>query len=94
MTHSTSSARSESSELAAACGVPFLGLWLELPLALRLQRVGMRRGDASDADARVAERQHAEPLRETGWAALDASGSLDALAAKSRSGSRFTHDLA
>ena len=42
---------------AKALGVPFHGLFLTADLATRRQRVGSRRGDASDADAAVVERQ-------------------------------------
>ena len=39
-------------------------------------RVEHREADASDADARVVVAQRADPLTETGWTALDASGDL------------------
>jgi uncharacterized protein len=62
--------------VAAEVGVVFAGLFLDAPLATRLERIGSRRDDASDADANVARRQTVEPLGERGWAALSASGSL------------------
>ena len=43
--------------VADARHVPFHGVWLEAPLALKLARVGNRTGDASDADATVVRRQ-------------------------------------
>lgn len=38
---------------AAAGGAPFLGIWLEAPADLLLERVAARTGDASDADVGV-----------------------------------------
>ena len=61
---------------AAEVGAAFAGLFLNAPLATRLERVASRRNDASDADADVARRQTAEPLSEKRWAAVAASGSL------------------
>ena len=61
---------------AAEVGAAFSGLFLNAPLATRLERIASRRNDASDADADVARRQTAEPLSEKGWAAVAASGSL------------------
>jgi aminoglycoside phosphotransferase family enzyme/predicted kinase len=43
--------------VAAAVGVPFRSVWLDAPLAARLDRVTRRTGDASDADAVVVHRQ-------------------------------------
>ena len=75
-TFSTRFARAAAGRVAAEVGVAFDGLFLEAPLSVRLARVEQRRGDASDADMGVARRQQADPLRERGWAAIDASGSL------------------
>lgn len=58
--------------LAARLGVPFQGLWLDAPLDVRTDRVGGRRGDASDADAAVVAQQESYDLGEIGWARLDA----------------------
>jgi len=65
-------------ELAAKLAVPFIGLWLEAPLTRRLERIGRRRSDASDADGGIAARQSAETLAEPGWRTLEASGDLAA----------------
>ena len=75
-TFATAAERSAATALAAEAGVAFAGLFLDAPLATRLERIGSRRADASDADADVARRQSAEPLGEEGWAAVSASGSL------------------
>ncbi len=77
--HARASEREASTRLAADLGVPFTGLWLEAPLALRLRRVGARARDASDADGRIVAAQMAAPLVETGWSRLDAAGDLAAL---------------
>jgi len=76
--------RRAAASAAAEAGVPFAGLFLDAPLAVRLERIGSRRKDASDADAEVARRQMAEPLSEKGWAALAASGSLSDTTALAR----------
>jgi aminoglycoside phosphotransferase family enzyme/predicted kinase len=83
-THATAAERAESAALAQEAGVPFHGLWLDAPLEARLSRIAGRRGDASDADAEVARRQRADPLREPGWRAIDASGDLAATLRRAR----------
>ena len=75
-TFATAAERSAAAQAAAEVGVAFAGLFLDAPLETRLERIASRRDDASDADADVARRQTAEPLREKGWAAVPASGSL------------------
>ena len=76
--------RRAAAELAAELARPLRRLWLEAPLATRLERIGQRRGDASDADAGVAARQSADPLAEPGWTRLDAGGGLAATVAAAR----------
>ena len=76
-TFATASERQAAADAAAEVGVAFTGFFLHAPLATRLKRIASRRADASDADADVARRQTAEPLRERGWAALSAAGDLD-----------------
>jgi uncharacterized protein len=75
-TFATAAERGAATALAAEADVAFAGLFLDAPLATRLERIGSRRADASDADAEVARRQSAEPLGEEGWAAVSALGSL------------------
>jgi len=66
---------------AAALGIPFRGFFLEAPLATRLQRVGARTHDASDADAAILRAQESynvgDDLGAPNWTRIDASGSLD-----------------
>ena len=74
--YAKSAERRAAAELAAELAVPFVGLWLEAPPATRLERIALRRGDASDADAGVAARQSAETPAEPGWSRLAAGGGL------------------
>jgi uncharacterized protein len=77
---------------ARDAGARFDGLWLEVPLTLRIERVERRADDASDATAEVARRQATLETGDLSWARIDASGgaastiknALDALAAPRR----------
>ena len=84
-TFAAAAERSAAAAVAAEGRAAFAGLFLDAPLATRLERIGSRRADASDADAEVARRQIAEPLAEEGWAAVAASGSLSETLALARS---------
>jgi predicted kinase len=68
--------------VAAVAGVPFIGIWLEAPSAVLLDRVAKRRGDPSDADADVVRRQLLNDPGPLAWRRLDAGG--DAAAALRR----------
>ena len=57
---------------AAAAGVPFLGIWLEAPLAVLESRIIARRGDASDATIDVLLRSAARDHGAIDWLKLDA----------------------
>ena len=58
----------------AASGAVFHGLFLTAPLDVRIARVGGRTGDASDADAAVAQAQAQYDLGTMTWREVDASG--------------------
>ncbi|MPZ56581.1 MAG: AAA family ATPase [Rhizobiales bacterium] len=60
-------------DIARRARVPLHGLFLTADLAVRLQRVGGRRGDASDADAAVVTQQEEYPLDAMDWTAVDAN---------------------
>ena len=60
--------------LADELSVPFLGLWADAPLAVRLERVGGRTANVSDAGADVAQAQEDLDLGELTWTVIDSSG--------------------
>jgi aminoglycoside phosphotransferase family enzyme/predicted kinase len=82
--HAKATERLAAARLAGELAVPFIGFWLEAPLATRLTRIGRRSGDASDADAGVAAGQSAERLAEPGWSEFETSGDLATLVAAAR----------
>lgn len=66
--------RARAEALAADCGVPFHGAWLEAPLAVLEARVGGRTGDASDATLDVLHDQIARHGDEAvSWPKVDAT---------------------
>ena len=68
--------RAAVAAVAAPAGVPFRGLFLVADLQTRVNRVGMRGLDASDANAAIALQQESFALGTIEWTAVDASGSL------------------
>lgn len=69
--------RAALEEVAKEAGAAFQGLWLEAPLEILAQRIAARRGDASDADARVARSQFTYGTGAIGWARIDAGGAAE-----------------
>lgn len=79
--------REEVKELAAKNNIPFTGLWLEAPESCLKERVNNRTRDASDADAKVVDKQlnrirHNNVTPESisnvdGWLKIDASGTAE-----------------
>ncbi|TAJ84197.1 MAG: aminoglycoside phosphotransferase [Reyranella sp.] len=59
--------RAAAEALARKVGVPFQGIWLDVPKDVAQQRVTDRKGDASDATASVVERQFGYDLGEIDW---------------------------
>jgi aminoglycoside phosphotransferase family enzyme/predicted kinase len=55
----------------------FRGLFLTADLGTRVERIGARRNDASDADARIAREQEKYDLDGITWPKVDASGTPD-----------------
>lgn len=75
--------RRSIARLAAQCGVPFDGIWLEAPMALLEARIGARTNDASDADAAVARLQAGYDIGDLGsWHRVNAAGRRDEIAAR------------
>jgi hypothetical protein len=64
---------------AAAASVPFVGLWLDAPLDLLIERMQQRRFDPSDADADVVRLQRAQDAGPIGWHRIDASADAGAV---------------
>jgi predicted kinase len=60
--------------VAAAASMPFVGLWLDAPESVLIDRTAQRRNDASDADANVVRMQRAQDTGDIRWCRLDASG--------------------
>ena len=59
--------RAAAEALARTVGVPFQGIWLDVPKDVAQQRVTDRKGDASDATASVVEHQFGYDLGSIGW---------------------------
>jgi aminoglycoside phosphotransferase family enzyme len=78
------SQRAEIEAIAGNLGLPFTGFWLEAPADVLLQRVAVRRGDASDATPRVVRRQLGLDPGPIDWHRIDASGSREAVAEAAR----------
>jgi predicted kinase len=67
----------------SAGAAPFLGVWLEAPLAILEARVAARSGDASDADLGVLRRAASAGAEAGDWTTVDA-GAADVLAIVAR----------
>jgi hypothetical protein len=65
--------RQMAEALAREVGVPFEGLWLDVPKEVAQARVAGRGVDASDATPAVVERQFGYDLGKIGWRRLDVS---------------------
>ena len=82
--HLMAEERDRAEALAAEAGVPFDGFWLDAPverLKARVTTRGLgREADASDADARVVEKQTGYDLGPIRWQRLAAEGSPAAVA--------------
>ena len=78
--------------VAEAAGVAFRGLFLVADLQTRLDRVGTRRLDASDANAAVALQQETFALGAIEWTEIDASGSLTETLTRARSAIGYRND--
>ena len=64
-------------QTAAAAGVPFVGIWLDAPHDVLVERAALRQGDASDADATVIQHQMEADTGRILWHRIDAAPVLD-----------------
>jgi aminoglycoside phosphotransferase family enzyme/predicted kinase len=71
--HNHAGSRKALASLARDCDVPFAGIWLDADPALMAQRIAGRRGDASDADRAVMQRQVASGTGAIDWHRIDAA---------------------
>jgi uncharacterized protein len=69
---------------ATAAGAPLQGLFLAADMNTRVDRVGGRAADASDADAAVARAQEGYDLGTLDWLELDASGTPEATLSRAK----------
>jgi predicted kinase len=76
--------------VATAASVPFIGLWLDAPESVLIERTAQRRNDPSDADADVVRMQRAQDTGEITWRRLDAS--LPAASVLTRATDRVHHE--
>ena len=60
-------------QVGEAASMPFIGLWLDAPESLLIDRTAQRRNDASDADGDVVRMQRAQDTGNISWYRLDAS---------------------
>jgi len=78
--HARPNERADIAAVAAAAGVPFDGIWLEVDPAVASARVAARRGDASDADGAVVRLQATFDTGPIAWAHVAADGGADTVA--------------
>ncbi len=67
--------RNAIERVAREHAVAFAGLWLEAPLPAMRERIDLRHGDASDADAAVVAHQAKHDVGTVDWHRIDAGGS-------------------
>jgi hypothetical protein len=86
-------------QAAAAAGVPFVGIWLDAPHDVLVERAALRQGDASDADAAVIQRQMEAGTGRILWHRIDAAPALDQVIGQATAvieqelGQRLAHTL-
>jgi uncharacterized protein len=71
--HARPADRETMERVARAASVPFIGLWLDAPESLLIERTGQRTNDPSDADASVVRMQRSHDHGPVAWRRLDAS---------------------
>jgi hypothetical protein len=76
--------RAALERLAREAGVVFQGFWLSGPVGILERRIADRRGDASDADAKIMRRQLGTDPGPITWPRLDTAGSPETILAAAR----------
>ena len=71
-------------ELAREAGVPFLGLWLDVPADELLRRVGTRHGGPSDATPDIVRRQIERGQGAVAWTIVPGEGAPETVALRAR----------
>jgi len=74
--------RAAIERVAADASVPFLGLWLDAPAPVLIDRTRQRVADASDATADVVRLQLAQDAGAIGWLRIDASAPAEVVLQK------------
>ena len=69
---STQAERAAVERIAQELSLPFTGLWLSAPREALIERVGARRGDASDATSKIVEQQLEREAGSINWHIVDA----------------------
>ena len=80
-------------QAAEAAAAPFVGLWLDAPEPLLIDRAARRRNDPSDADASVIRQQHVQGAADVRWRRLDASAPASYVLAAALSCVREVQDV-
>ena len=71
--------------VASDLAVPFVGMWLDVPESMLIERVERRRHDPSDADAEVVRMQHARAIGTLDWLLVDAAGTPNVILQRAKS---------
>ena len=79
------SERDATRDVARRLNTRFVGLFLQTDLATRMDRVGRREGDASDATREIAGLQERYDIGTLDWAVIDASGTPELTLRRSQS---------
>ncbi len=76
--------RAAIEDVARDAGVAFIGLWLDVPKAVRMERGRQRRRDASDAGPDIIAAMMDDDVGDIGWRRLDGATRADDIAAAAR----------
>jgi uncharacterized protein len=69
-------------QVASRSKAHFTGLWLEAPINTLMERIAKRKKGASDATAEIVSAQAKQPTGAVDWLRVDASGPVEAIAAR------------